>query len=507
METLFEAKDISKNYGSNNVLRNINLEIYRGEIVGLIGENGAGKSTMMKLIAGVEKPSAGIMTIRGTEYSPSSIIEANKTGVGMVFQEQSLVANLTVAQNIYLGRESKFKQLGFINWNQMNKEAKKALTEVGVMNVDPQLKVNSLDFAARQMVEISKIVNLVSEVGKEGSVVLLDEATTVLTQDEIDLLFTQMRRLADVGHSVVFISHRLDEVLKVTDRIIIFKDGELITTIKTKDADEEFLYTKMVGTSTSGEYYVTERQTIPNNENILEVKDLSRFGEFNRIGFSLRKGEILGLCGLEGSGKESLCSVLCGDLNYTTGEIIVNNKKVNFNSPYRALKEGILSIPKNRRDEGIIGMLSIIDNIASSSLDRLAKYKLLLNPTKLVEIAKWWIKELNIKSRSTRDRLHQLSGGNAQKVVFARVMESKAPIIILNHPTRGVDVGAKKEIYRLIRDITEKGNSIILIGDTLDEVIGLSSRLIIMKDGLVMGEFDCPAHAKPVQLDIIKLMM
>lgn len=507
MKTLFTAENISKNYGANTVLREINLEIYSGEIVGLIGENGAGKSTMMKLIAGVEKPSSGVMKVRGSEYSPSSIINANKNGVGMVFQEQSLVANLTVAQNIYLGRESRFKKFGFINWNQMNKNAKKALNEVGVTNIEPQNKISSLDFASRQMVEISKILNLVSEVEEEGSVVLLDEATTVLTQSEIDLLFSQMRRMANAGHSVVFISHRLDEVLEISDRIIIFKDGELITTLNKNEATEELLYSKMVGTSTSGEYYVTERQTLPSNEKSLEISDLSRFGEFNNVSFSLFKGEVLGLCGVEGSGKESLCSVLCGDLENSCGDILINGQKVFISSPYHALKQGLLSIPKNRRDEGIIGMLSITENIAASSLDKLSKFNFFLNPKKLVDISKKWIKELNIKCQSTRDRLLQLSGGNAQKVVFARVIESEAPIIILNHPTRGVDVGAKKEIYRLIRDITEKGNSIILIGDTLDEVIGLSSRLIIMKDGLVTGEFACPAHDKPSQLDIIKLMM
>lgn len=507
MKVLFKAENIGKSYGTNNVLREINMEIYSGEIIGLIGENGAGKSTLLKLIAGVEKPTDGTMQVRGVEFAPSSILDANQHGVGMVFQEQSLVANLSVAQNIYLGRESLFKRFGIIDWNAMNIAAEKALEEIGISDIRPQQKVNSLNFASRQMVEISKILSIVTNNDQGGSIILLDEATTVLTQQEIDILFEQMRKMAKAGHAVVFISHRLDEVLAITNRIIVFKDGNLVSTINTADATEHLLYSKMVGASTSGEYYITERQTVPGDKKTLEVKNLSRFGEFNHVTFDLYEGEVLGLCGVEGSGKESLCDTISGDLDLTDGTIVRNGKSLNLSGPHDGLTNGILTVPKERRDEGINGMLTIVENIAASSYNRLSKFGFVLNPSQLVGIAKNWIKRLQIKCESENSRLNQLSGGNAQKVVFARAIESEAPIIIMNHPTRGVDVGAKKEIYRLIRDITEKGNSVILIGDTLDEVIGLSSRLIIMKDGLVTGEFDCPADNKPTQLDIIKLMM
>lgn len=508
MTVLCRTENLGKKYGSNVVLKGVNIEINSGEIIGLIGENGAGKSTLMKIIAGVEKPSMGKIWVKGQEYAPVSIIDANRHGVGMVFQEQSLVGNLTVAQNIYLGREREFKRFGIVDWGKMNNAAQKALADAGVLNIQPQKKISALDFAERQMVEISKVMNLVTASDSTGSIILLDEATTVLSQTEINLLFSLIRKMANAGNAVVFISHRLDEVLQISDRIIVFKDGEQKITFKKEEATEELLYANMVGSMTSGEYYVTEIQTVPTDEIVLKVEDLSRFGEFNHVSFDLHKGEVLGLCGVEGSGKESLCSVLSGDLEQTAGNIILPGEKKNsIADPYDALKKGILSIPKDRRDEGIIGMLTISENVAASSLDKLSSMKFIINPGVIKDRALYWVDRLKVKCQSINDRMNQLSGGNAQKVVFARAMESDVPIIILNHPTRGVDVGAKKEIYRLVRELTQKGNSIILIGDTLDEVIGLSSRLIVMKDGLKTGEFTCSADNKPSQMDVIQMMM
>lgn len=508
MAVLCKTEKLGKKYGNNVVLNDINIEINSGEIIGLIGENGAGKSTLMKIIAGIEKPSMGKIWVKGKEYAPVSVIDANRHGVGMVFQEQSLVGNLTVAQNIYLGREYEFKKFGVVDWGKMNDAAKKALEDAGVPNIRPQQKVSTLDFAERQMVEISKVMNLVTDSDGEGSVILLDEATTVLSQAEISLLFNLVHKMADAGNAVIFISHRLDEILQISDRIIVFKDGEQKITFNKEDATEELLYANMVGTITSGEYYVTEMQAVPTDEIVLKVEDLSRFGEFNHVSFDLHKGEVLGLCGVEGSGKESLCSVLSGDLEQTTGKIIFPNAKKNsLANPYDALKKGILSIPKDRRDEGIIGMLTISENVSASSLDKLSEMKFIINPGKIKERALYWVDRLKVKCQCINDRMNQLSGGNAQKVVFARAMESAVPIMILNHPTRGVDVGAKKEIYRLVRELTQKGNSIILIGDTLEEVIGLSSRLFVMKDGLKTGEFTCAADNKPSQIDVVQMMM
>ena len=504
-EKLFETEGIGKVYGTNTVLHDINIDIYGGEVIGLIGENGAGKSTLMKLISGVEKPSMGTMQLRGKEYQCGSILEANRLGIGMVFQEQSLVGNLTIAQNIFLGREKKYSKGGFVNWPSLNRDAKQAISQVG-LDLDPGKKVRDLDFATRQMIEIAKVLNVVTEAASGHAIILLDEPTTVLSDQEINELFEQVKRMKEAGNAVIFISHRLDEVLKITDRIYVFKDGACTAAMETKDADEGLLYEKMVGRSTTGEFYKENRQTEPTDQVVMEVKDLSLFGVFNHLSFQLKKGEVLGLCGVEGSGKEALCSVLMGDEGQTSGSIFVDGREKTFKSPCKARKAGIICVPKERRDEGIIGIMSISDNIVISHLEKLSQ-KGYISGRKVKKLSSDWVKKLGVKCVSINERINQLSGGNAQKVIFARALESNCHILILNHPTRGVDVGSKEEIYSLIRDITEKGNSVILLGDTLDECIGMSSRIIALKDGCISGEFDLPINHKPSQLDIVKTMM
>lgn len=504
-EMLFEAKGVGKTYGSNTVLRDIDMQIYSGEVIGLIGENGAGKSTLMKLISGVEKPSMGEMFLQGKPYVATSILDANHQGIGMVFQEQSLVGNLSIAQNIYLGREKAYSKCGVINWSKMNKSAKEALNRID-MDLDPAKKVRDIDFATRQMVEIAKVLDVVTETANGHAIILLDEPTTVLSDEEIQKLFTQIRNMKEQGNAVIFISHRLDEVLEITDRIYVFKDGEETAVMDTEGADVNLLYEKMVGRATTGEFYIESKQSVPTKDVILEVEDLSLFGAFNHVSFQLRKGEILGLCGVEGSGKEDICSVLVGDAAPTAGTIKMHGQECKFASPCAARKKGILSVPKERRDEGMIGMLSIEDNIIVSHMDELSKWKF-LGGKKLHEVAKKWVNKAGVKCFSINERINQLSGGNAQKVIFARALESGCEVLILNHPTRGVDVGSKVEIYNLIREMTAAGNSIILLGDTLDECIGLSSRIIVLRDGLVRDSFDCPVGNKPSQLDIVQQMM
>lgn len=505
-EVLFKTNDIGKKYGENTVLQGINMTINRGEIIGLIGENGAGKSTLLKIIAGVESPSVGTMEMNGKPYSATSMLDANGKGVGMVFQEQSLISNLTVAQNIYLGREKDFAHFGLVNWGEMNKRAKAALDEIGLTSITPKTKVNNITFAARQMVEITKVLDIISETAKDRALILLDEPTTVLSDDEIKVLFREIRRMKERGNSIIFISHRLSEVLEITERIYVFKDGHQTAEMMTGEADEFSLYEKMVGRETNGEYYVSAKQTVPSDEVMMEVDRLSMFGSFKDVSFKLHKGEVLGLCGVEGSGKEDVCAVLCGDEAKTSGTIKIKDKEYNFSSPAAARKAGILSVPRNRREDGMIGILSIGENISVTNYQKNAKMRIISNKRQK-ENAQDWIQKLDIKCSSVEQRINNLSGGNAQKVIFARVLDSTCPILILDHPTRGVDVGSKGDIYRLIRSITESGGAVILMGDTLDECLGLSSRVLVMKDGLVRREFDCPVGNKPDQVDVVREML
>ena len=504
---LFDMKGIGKTYGTSEVLKDIDMQIYKGEVVGLIGENGAGKSTLLKIIAGVEQPTTGTISMNGHPYFVNGVVDANRHGIGMVFQEQSLVLNLTVAQNIYLGREKPFSTGRIINWNKMNLAAKKVLARMGLDQIAPNKKAYDLNFVSRQMVEIAKILDVIMESSETGALLLLDEPTTVLSKDEIQRLFHEVQRITEKGVSVIFVSHRLDEVLEISDRIYIFKDGKGTGVVETKNATPDLLYERMVGRETSGQYYLTDKQTVPSDEIVLSANDVGLYGYFKNVSFDLKKGEILGLCGVEGSGKEELCNVLCGDDLFTWGVVDVHGEKVrSFSSPSAALNKSILSIPKDRRQEGMMGMLPLKDNIIASSLKKISHFNILFGK-KIRGMALFWIKKMGVKCSSIEERIDRLSGGNAQKAIFSRVMGSGCEVLILNHPTRGVDVGAKEDLYRTIREMTSEGKSIILLGDTLDESIGLSSRILVMKDGLIQKEFLCPTDNKPEQLEIIKYMM
>lgn len=505
---LMSMKKIVKQYPGTLALNDISMDIYAGEVLGLIGENGAGKSTLMKIMIGAETATSGAMQMHGREYAPKNPIEANALGVGMVFQEQSLILNLSVAQNIFIGREKRFTRHSVVNNKAMNEAASKVLAEMGIPQIKASTRVNRLDFASRQMVEIAKVFDAVSTETQEGSVILLDEPTSVLSAEEIKQLFKHVHRLCDAGNAVIFVSHKLDEVMEIADRICVFKDGCLVREMenRTGDVNEAVLYEAMVGRTASNEYYQLGKQRVPEEQVVLELKNLSKRGFFADVNLQLHRGEIIGICGVIGSGKEELCAVVCGDEDPTAGELVINGKACRLASPHWALRQGILSVPRERRAGGIISDFTAYENIYMSNYDKVKKNGI-ISPQIAREQAEGYRKELAIKLPSVDQKVGKLSGGNAQKVVFARVLASDAEVLILDHPTRGVDVGAKAEIYSIIRDIAKQGKSLIVLGDTLEETIGLSNRVLVMKDGEVTQIFDAPPEKKPEQVDIVKYMM
>jgi ribose transport system ATP-binding protein len=372
--------------------------------------------------------------------------------------------------------------------------------------MNPRKKVSDLNFATRQMIEVAKVINVTKSTNDQKCLILLDEPTSVLSEEETQNLFKQMRKIADMGHGVVFISHRLDEVLEITDRVYVYKDGVSVGTLDTKEADEAKLYEMMVGRSTSTEYFQLDKQIKPQEEVLLEVVNLGLMGVFKDVNFKLHQGEIIGICGVIGSGKEDICEVICGDEKPSTGEIILKGTPLRFSNPAEGLEKGILMVPKERLVEGIVRIETVENNIALSNLKALVKG--LLVPIKNIRSqANKWIEQMRIKTSGPRELLIQLSGGNQQKVVFSRALASACDILILNHPTRGVDVGAKEEIYTTIRNMVSQGKAVILLGDTLDECIGMSNRVLVMKDGLVTGEFNAPPDKKPSQVDVVSIMM
>lgn len=502
---LFHCEDIEMQFPATLALQGVHMDIYQGEVIGLVGENGAGKSTLLKIIMGVQKQTKGSMEMNGEPYAPKNPKEANLRGVGMVFQEQSLITNLTVGQNIFFGKEKDYAMGPLINYTKMYADAQKLLDTIGIKNVKPGKKVSELDFATRQMVEIAKVIQGVST-HKGKSLILLDEPTSVLNEEEIQKLFFEIRRLKSEGHAVIFVSHRLDEVIEISDRVYVFKDGQQVGALNKDEITEDVLYEKMVGRMSSGEYYKENRQKKAEDKIVYEVKDLGLFGSFKNISFSLHKSEVLGICGVVGSGKEELCEVIAGIEAPSCGEMFIEGRRIKPAAPCNAVKEGIVYIPKERNEEGILGSLSIFENITISNLSNVSRYGL-ISKKRQVEKSNQWIRELNIKCPDSFTDINSLSGGNAQKVVFARALNSDAKVLILNHPTRGVDVGAKEEIYSLIRDATDNGMGVIVLGDTLDECIGLSSRIIVLKDGVVTQEFICDVGSKPDQVEIVKYMM
>ena len=504
---LMAIRGVTKQYPGTLALNDINMEVYAGEVLGLIGENGAGKSTLMKIMIGAETATSGTLEMHGKPYAPHTPIEAMKLGCGMVFQEQSLIMNLTVAQNIFIGREETYVKRGLVDTRRMNDDAEKVLQGLEITNIKAGTRVNRLDFADRQMVEIAKVFDSVGANGGEGSIILLDEPTSVLSDKEIQQLFRHVRRLCQQGNAVIFVSHKLDEVMEIADRICVFKDGCKVDEMPNVNLDEGILYEKMVGKTASGEYYHVPRQRVPEKDVVLELRKLCKRGYFADVDIQLHRGEILGICGVVGSGKEDLCAVICGDEDPTSGEIVVGGRPLKLTSPCKARKEAsILSVPRERRVEGIIGELSAYENICMSNFDAVRE-KGVISDRKARAQAEKYVKELSIKLAGVNQKVGRLSGGNAQKVVFARILASDCDILILDHPTRGVDVGAKTEIYSIIRDIADQGKSLIVLGDTLDETIGLSNRVAVMKDGEITRMFDAPPDAKPEQVDIVKYMM
>ena len=475
----------------------VSFAFEQGQVLSILGANGAGKSTLLNCIANLLLPQQGEIRLHGTPLSRLELREISRI-IGYVPQSHTPAYDYTVRDFVVMGRAphlGTFQQPGRADYDLVDA----TLEEMGLLPLANR-PYTELSGGERQQVTIARVIV------QQPELILLDEPTSVLNEAEVENLYKQMRKIAAQGHAVIFVSHHLNEILEVTDRIYVYKDGTSVGSLDTRDADEAKLYEMMVGQSTTTEYYHLDRQTAPQDDVLLEAKDLGLHGIFKHVNFRLHRGEVLGLCGVVGSGAEEVCEVLCGDEKPSFGEISVRGRAVRFRSPKQALREGILMIPKERLFEGIVSTLSVEDNIALSNAKQMAKGPF-VSGAAVRRQAKHWIGELRIKTPGPQALLRQLSGGNQQKVVFSRALASGADILLLNHPTRGVDVGAKEEIYALIRDMTDEGKAVIVLGDTTDECIGLCSRLLVMKDGLVTGEFDAPADHKPSQVDVVSLMM
>jgi rhamnose transport system ATP-binding protein len=473
----FRLDGVTKRFGGVVAVEDVVFDLWPGEVHALVGENGAGKSTLMKIVDGLYGPDEGMLEVGGEAVSFSSPREAEAAGIAMIPQELDLFPELSVAENLFVGRKRPRTRWGGLDWEAMQGEARTRLDALGV-DLDATSTVKRLSAANQQIVAIARAL-----VG-EARAVIMDEPTSSLTEREASQLFGIIEDLTAEGVGVVYISHRLEEVFEISDRITVLRDGHLIETAPASDLDVEELVRLMVGRPLNELF--TRSQSSP-GEVALEVRSLTRDGEFEDVSFTLRRGEILGLAGLVGAGRTELAQSVFGIRPAESGEILVGGQEVRVRSPKGAMEKGIFYVPEERRSQGLVLPFSIKNNITLSILERISRFGFL--PRSERQTAEGFAKELSIRGAKLSDPVGRLSGGNQQKVVVAKALAREPGVLLLDEPTRGVDVGAKSEIYRLMDDLAKEGKAILLISSELEEVLSMADRVLVMREGRISGEF------------------
>ena len=504
-EAVLRVENISKSFPGVQALDDVSIEVGEHEVVGLVGENGAGKSTLLKVVAGLYRADSGRIIVRGKEALLRGVAAANDAGIGMVFQEQSLLPNVSVAENILLSHENEAIRFGFYNWRKLNDLAVAQLDKLGA-DIPPDALTETLSFVERQLVEFAKVLAIEERTHHEP-VILLDEPTSVLEAQELESVLEHVERLRERA-SLIFVSHRLDEVLRVSDRIYVMTGGRCVAERDPKHCDQTELQQLMLGQALSEQYQHkaaprAKKEATPCR---LSVRDLRRQGSYEAVSLDLHAGEVLGIAGVEGSGREKLCRTLFGAEEADGGEILLDGQPAYLGGCADAVQAGIGYVPAERRTEGIIGGLSVKENITLAHIDEVLQGAIVDHKLEN-EIASNWIDRLRIKTPSAETPAINLSGGNQQKVVLSKWLMSRTlKIWILDHPMRGLDVGAKAEIFALTRELAESGIGIVLIADTLDELIALSGTIIVMRDGVISQRFTVSENS-PTRLQLLEYMV
>ena len=502
---MYELAKIDKKFPGVHALKSVDFKVGRGEIVGLVGENGAGKSTLMKVIYGAYQPDGGDIAIGGRKVRFQNPRQAMDHGIGMVFQEQSLITNLTVMENIFLGFEAQFVNFGVIDWKAMAAAARHQLVKVR-LDIDPAMVTSKLSFAQRQLVELAKVLTLEERI--EGDlVILLDEPTSVLAKEEVELLFALVRELRRRA-SFIFVSHRLEEVLELSDRIYVMKDGEVVDIVDQAQANVEAIQHKMVGRDVDREYYREQRQAAYQSDAppLVSFNNVSCTGKYADISFDLHRGEVLCLVGTEGSGREAILRTVFGLETPSANEVRLKGEVITRFAAQSSVARGVGYVPRERKVEGIVGGMNVYENMTLGQLERYAKAGV-LRIGREKAMAGQWVERLAIKTPDLHKDCGGLSGGNQQKVVLAKWRSAGCDVILLDHPTRGLDIGAREDVYDMIRQMSADGIGIILVADTLEEAIGLSHTIIVLKDGRAQKRFDCRPGNKPLPYDLVHHMI
>jgi ribose transport system ATP-binding protein len=475
---VLQVNGLDKSYLGVHALDHVDFELNEMEVHALLGENGAGKSTFMKILDGLVPKDEGSIFINGVEVNINNPNHAKQLGIGMVYQELSLISNLTVAENIFLGRWLKKRISRTIDWQQIYIKSKEVLSKLGV-DINLKERVGNLGMSERQLIEIARAISM------NVKILLLDEPTSALSDDETERLFSVIRTLKNSGVSIIYVSHRLSEIPKICDRVTILRDGKKIDTLIIKQADEDTLIRLMVGRDVGERFPKDETQR---GKEVLQVKDLTVYGRLHNLNLTLSQGEVLGIFGLMGAGRTEFARALFGIDRIDKGEIIINGKKVNISSPADAIREGLGFLTEDRQS-GLLMQMTIPPNITLPSLKRFTKFGFLKHEDERT-VAKNYVEDLGIHTPKIEQRIEFLSGGNQQKVALAKWLCSKSKILILDEPTRGIDVGAKIDVYRLINNLSKSGASIILFSSELSEVLNMSDRIMVMRDGSFVAEYN-----------------
>jgi len=484
-EFVLEMTNVSKSFPGVKALDQAQLKLRPGKVHALMGENGAGKSTLMKCMFGIYKMDEGQIMMDGQPVTITDPMDALNKGIAMVHQELQPIPARTVGENIFLGRYPLKKALGFIPMIDHKKmyEDTAALLKKVRMTFDPKQKVGELSVSQMQSIEIAKAVSA------NCRVLILDEPTSSLTSNEVEALFRIIEDLKNENVAIVYISHKMDEILRISDEVTIMRDGKYIGTWESKTLTTDKIITQMVGRELTNLFPPRENEP---GEVVFEVKDFTSINprSFRNINFQLRKGEILGVGGLVGAQRTELMEGLFGIRSHTTGQIFYKGKELKINRPKDAIDQGVALLTEDRRGSGILGVLSIADNISISSLNKYLDYGISINSKKVEALVQENVKKMNIKTPSSKTQIKSLSGGNQQKVLIGRWLANNPDVLILDEPTRGIDVGAKYEIYCIIAELAKQGKSIIMISSEMSELIGMSDRIMVMCDGRITGFVD-----------------
>lgn len=483
-EPMIELAGITKQFGAVQALRGVDLSLYPGEVHALVGENGAGKSTLVKILAGIHRPDAGMIKIGGSVIDLHNPAQARNAGIAVIHQEPTLFPDLNVAENVFMGRHPR-DRFGRVDWKRMYQEVERLFDSLGVrMNV--YTPVQGLSVADQQMVEIAKALSF------QSRVLVMDEPTAALSAHEVQTLFTIVRRLRERGVAILFVSHRLEEIFALADRVTVFRDGARVATAPITEVTTEELIRQMVGRTMETLY---PKSVVEPGEVVLEVRHLTREGVFTDINFQVRRGEILGFAGLVGAGRTEVARVLFGIDRASAGEIFINGKSVQVRSPKDAMRHGVAYVPEDRHQHGLIMDFSIAKNMTLPVL-RQTSLLGLVNRQRERELATAYTDQLHVRTSGIDQLVKALSGGNQQKVVLAKWLITQPTILILDEPTRGIDVGSKAEVHRIISELAGEGLAIILISSDLPEVLAMADRVLVMHEGRVAAEF---SHAEADQ--------